>query len=228
MSTRRNVSNSSGTNGRTPDPLRCKRPSATRRSPWGAITACSTWIAAQAPFLWLAMLPRGIPIIFFLTFGHECAYTTPFRTPWLNEVVGHMASVPPMLPFRWFHPAHHRHTNDPDRDPKQGPHPETMTSPTLHLSGLGYWNSAARIVVSNNACDHTKTPYLHSHSAGQCNAKRVRSSLHICLGKSGLQRSRPHAMDRSRSARTTISASVSADSARPMPIDLQYARKFTG
>jgi beta-carotene hydroxylase len=45
------------------------------------------------------------------------------RLRWLNELVGHVSTIPMVLPYRiaWItHRQHHAHANDPDRDPDYG------------------------------------------------------------------------------------------------------------
>ena len=45
------------------------------------------------------------------------------RTRWLNELVGHVSTIPLLLPYRiaWItHKQHHAHANDPELDPDHG------------------------------------------------------------------------------------------------------------
>ena len=42
---------------------------------------------------------------------------------WLNELVGHLSTIPLVIPYKVLkltHLEHHKHTNDPDRDPDYG------------------------------------------------------------------------------------------------------------
>jgi fatty acid desaturase len=51
---------------------------------------------------------------------HEAAHRSLCRARWVNEVVGRVAAIPLLGPFpavRYLHLEHHKHTNDPDRDP---------------------------------------------------------------------------------------------------------------
>ena len=113
-----------------------------------ALGLTSLWIA-QGWVLWQVMLlPQGILIAFLFTLSHECTHATPFRSPRVNEIIGHAIALPMLLPFIWFryfHLAHHRFTNDPERDPEleHGPRPETRWDYALYLSGWGYWSGGS-------------------------------------------------------------------------------------
>ena len=51
---------------------------------------------------------------------HEAAHRSLARARWVNEVVGRIAAIPLLGPFpavRYLHLEHHKHTNEPDRDP---------------------------------------------------------------------------------------------------------------
>lgn len=120
----------------------------------GLISALTAYVLSGLPLWWCATLPLGIALVFLFTLQHECTHQTPFATPILNEIVGHACAlvlVQPFLWFRAFHMAHHRHTNDPDRDPElQGDaKPDTWTALLWHLSTLGYWAAKARTLLAN-------------------------------------------------------------------------------
>lgn len=115
------------------------------------LAAC---VASGLPGWWVGLLPLGIALAFLFTLQHECTHQTPFRTPWLNEVVGHTCALILIQPFGWFrafHMAHHRFTNDPDRDPElqEAVKPDTWPALVWHLSSLGYWAAKARTLWDN-------------------------------------------------------------------------------
>ena len=59
--------------------------------------------------------------MFLFTLEHECSHQTPFKSTWLNELSGHICAILILQPFLWFRVfrmAHHRHTNDPAKDPE--------------------------------------------------------------------------------------------------------------
>lgn len=114
----------------------------------------------QRVFLWpLLMVALGVLLVFLFTLCHECTHKSPFRSAWLNEVVGFLSGAVILLPFQWFryfHLAHHRYTNNPDKDPElAGPKPETWVSYIIHVSGMPYWISQVRTVFRNALGDST-------------------------------------------------------------------------
>ncbi|NOD34114.1 MULTISPECIES: fatty acid desaturase [unclassified Ruegeria] len=129
-----------------------------------ALSALSAAIVAQIPFWPVLILPQGVLLVFLFTLSHECTHKTPFRTGWLNDAVGHLVSVPIALPFVWFryfHLAHHKWTNDPQRDPELGgkPRPDSWSDLLIYLSGWPYWSGMAKVLVQN-ASGHLDAPYL--------------------------------------------------------------------
>jgi fatty acid desaturase len=130
----------------------------------GVLLFLAVYIALQAPLWPIALLPYGIAMVFLFTLAHECTHATPFAHPKINTWVGHAVSLPLILPFTWFryfHLAHHKHTNDPDRDPEIADHgrPATWRDYLLYLSGWGYWSSNLRTLWAN-ARGQITAPYL--------------------------------------------------------------------
>ncbi|WP_101065472.1 fatty acid desaturase [Roseovarius salinarum] len=120
----------------------------------GLIAVMGAWIVAGGPAWWVLLVPQGIALCFLFTLQHEATHKTPFATEWLNEAVGHAAGAVIFQPFTWFryfHLAHHRHTNDPERDPEllAGAKPETRRAFAVHVSGLPYWLAMARRILVN-------------------------------------------------------------------------------
>jgi len=143
----------------------------------GVLILLAGYIGFGGPFWPLVILPYGIAMMFLFTLSHECTHATPFATPTLNTWVGHIVSLPLLLPFTWFryfHLAHHKHTNDPARDPEIADHgrPTTWAQYALYLSGWGYWSANARSLW-NNARGTITAPYLpkRQHPAMQREAR---------------------------------------------------------
>ena len=116
-------------------------------------TGTAVLLAPNWPLWFAASLVHGIALIFLFTLEHEAIHATAFRSAWLNrivaEVTGALVIVPPRW-FRYFHFAHHRHTQDVERDPELAtPKPSDWWSYVRHLSGLPYWKAQASIILGN-------------------------------------------------------------------------------
>jgi fatty acid desaturase len=118
-----------------------------------AIALCIALMEVLMPSLW-AVLPfaaLGILLNCLYAGQHETSHRTAFRARWLNDWVGAAIGFLSVYPARWdryFHFAHHRHTQDPARDPEllsRGPY--TPTSYALYIIGITYWYARARNTV---------------------------------------------------------------------------------
>lgn len=128
---------------------------------WGAIALCGALIVVQAPLWPLAMLAQGILLVFLFTLLHETSHKTPFKSGWINDIVGHICGFILILPanwFRFFHFAHHRFTQIPGKDPElDAPKPVTRAQYLVHVSGIPVWISHVRTLVANAAGRHAYT-----------------------------------------------------------------------
>lgn len=130
----------------------------------GLILLLGTLIALQVPFWGLLLLPQGVALVFLFTLQHEATHKTPFATERLNEAVGHLIALLIAQPFNWFryfHLAHHKHTQDPAHDPELAglPKPESWPSLVWHLSSVTYWRDKA-VLLTVNAFGTPDAPYL--------------------------------------------------------------------
>ncbi len=121
----------------------------------GAIGVLAVLIAVRVPYWPVLMLPLGILIIFLFTLLHETVHRTAFKSGWLNNLVARICGFLIVLPpewFRFFHFAHHRHTQDPDKDPELvTPKPETVSQYIFLVSGLPVWISHFGTLIGNAA-----------------------------------------------------------------------------
>lgn len=132
----------------------------TRRAPWrgmvhlaghlGALSLTGAWIMAGWP-LWPVVLPvHGVLLVFLFTLQHECTHKTPFAHDWLSEVMGTVIGALLLNPFTWFryfHLAHHRHTNLPGDPELEGGKPATRAQWVWHVSGLPTLGAGVRLIV---------------------------------------------------------------------------------
>ena len=114
-----------------------------------ALSSVLLWLAHGSLWLLPAMALQGILLAFLFAPLHETIHGTAFKSRALNRWVAFLFGALLFLPsryFRAFHFAHHRHTQDPERDPElQRPKPETIGAYLLFLSGIGYWRDAAGV-----------------------------------------------------------------------------------
>ncbi|MEL7527404.1 MAG: fatty acid desaturase, partial [Pseudomonadota bacterium] len=112
-----------------------------------------TMIALHVPGWPVLFVPQGILIMFLFTTLHETIHRTAFRSPWLNDLVARICGFLILVPadwFRYFHFAHHRHTQDPENDPElAGAKPETFRQYIVHVSGLPTWWSELKTLFKN-------------------------------------------------------------------------------
>jgi acyl-lipid omega-6 desaturase (Delta-12 desaturase) len=85
------------------------------------LAAVGLWLAGRSwPEFLLSQLL--LAVFFFQGFAllHECGHSTASSRPWVNVVIGHVASVVCFLPFypwRFIHQQHHLWAGNLDRDP---------------------------------------------------------------------------------------------------------------
>ena len=109
------------------------------------------------------MLLHGIILVFLFAPLHEAVHWTAFRRRRLNDAVAWTCGAVLMLPpayFRAFHFAHHRHTQDPARDPElAAPKPRTLADYLWHVSGLPYWRERVSTTI-RHACARVDEPFI--------------------------------------------------------------------
>ncbi len=131
-----------------------------------ALAITTTCIVLEIPspkvsLLWI--LPHGILLVFLFTPLHECIHNTAFATPGLNTWAARLCGWLILTPnewFRQFHFAHHRHTNDPQKDPELTfPKPKTRRQYWLHISGIPLWIAAVK-TLARNALGYNHDAYI--------------------------------------------------------------------
>ena len=129
-----------------------------------ALMVTGSLILNAVPY-WQLILPiHGVLLIFLFTLLHEAIHETVFKTKWINTIVaricGFLIALPPDW-FRYFHFAHHRHTNDPDNDPELGVEkPETLRGFVFMVSGIPVWIFHIKTLFRNawGRCDDPYVP----------------------------------------------------------------------
>jgi fatty acid desaturase len=110
------------------------------------------WLVALAGAWTLlpAMILLGVAQAALFAPVHETMHMTAFASRRANAVVGWLAACPSLLNrhfYTAFHLAHHRHTQDPERDPElMTLPPSTMDAYVLRVIGFPYWRLRLRVV----------------------------------------------------------------------------------
>ena len=129
-----------------------------------AVLAVEGW--ARLPL----QLLHGTVLVFLFSAAHECIHRTAFRTNWLNDRVAWAAGLALMLPpnaFRFFHFAHHRHTQNEARDPELAmPKPATRRDYLWRLTGWHYWTGQAASLIGA-ATGATQPAYVPPRGAAK-------------------------------------------------------------
>jgi fatty acid desaturase len=152
---------------------------------FGALLATGglVWSARSTPWLLPAMLPHGIILVFLFAALHESIHWTAFRSRRLNDLVASVCGVIMLLPpgyFRAFHFAHHRHTQDPARDPElASPKAGTLGAYLWHVSGLPYWGERI-VTTTRHASGRVDEPFIALRQRPGI-AREARLVLAICL-----------------------------------------------
>ncbi|MGX9948042.1 fatty acid desaturase family protein [Bradyrhizobium sp. BTAi1] len=125
------------------------------------------WIASTHGVLWaLPLLPvQGVLVAFLFMAVHETAHKTAFDSRRLNVVIGNLSGFLIGLPYDYyclFHWEHHRHTQDPQRDPELivGPKPRSETQLAIAYSGLVQVAGRLRLVLKHAVTGEVTVPWV--------------------------------------------------------------------
>jgi fatty acid desaturase len=134
-------------------------------------------IAVLGALIWLVTTQYGlgwaVPLIavqgYFVAFlfmvVHETAHKTAFRNRALNLAIGHLSSFAIGLPYEYyclFHWDHHRHTQNPDKDPELlvGPVPTSDAHLALAYSGLLQVAIRIRLMLRHALTGNVTAPWI--------------------------------------------------------------------
>lgn len=147
-----------------------------------AATGSLIWLALGTWWLLLpAMVLHGIVLVACFAPFHEGSHYTAFRSRWLNDVVGWLAGAVFFNNvdfYREFHAAHHKYTQDPERDPERDLNPPRSRRHYLWLvSGLPYWRTRLSFLWRAGTGRFERMPYVAPAKAG-----RVIRSVRLQVG----------------------------------------------
>ena len=129
----------------------------------GATGAIVAWAGAT---WWLApaLAVHGVVLIFLFAPLHEAIHRTAFESRALNDAVAWICGAVILLPpefFRAFHFAHHRHTQDPARDPELALlQPDDLGRYLLRVTGLPYWRERIATLLRHALTGRVAQPFV--------------------------------------------------------------------
>ena len=149
------------------------------------VTGLAISLASGGIYLFMAMLLHGIVLIFVFSPLHETIHYTAFKSRWLNNVVAAVFGFALFLPFQYFrsyHYVHHRHTQDPDKDPELiDKKPFTKAGFLWYLSGLPTWRWHLKMIWLH-ALGQVDEPYLEKRSHPKIiNEARIHLAVYLFL-----------------------------------------------
>ena len=109
-------------------------------------------------------LLQGYFIAFLFNVVHETAHQTAFRTRAANYLLGHFAGFAVLLPYEYYrayHWQHHRHTQDPEKDPELAtPLPRTRAAIAWYWTGMPIWMGRARMLWRHGVLGRVTVPWV--------------------------------------------------------------------
>jgi fatty acid desaturase len=139
-------------------------------SHYGMIAIVGTligWSCSRYAIPWALPLVavQGYFVAFLFSAVHETAHKTAFQNRALNLAVGHLSAFAIALPYEYyclFHWEHHRHTQDPDRDPELivGPKPRSDTQLAIAYSGLAQVAGRVRLMLRHALTSQVSVPWV--------------------------------------------------------------------
>ena len=109
------------------------------------------------------LLVYGCLLTFLFAPLHESIHFTAFKSQWLNNAVATFTGFLLLLPYRYFrayHYAHHRHTQNSEKDPELLYRDKlSKTNYLYQISGLNYWISSLKNLMQH-ACGEVSEPFI--------------------------------------------------------------------
>ncbi len=122
-------------------------------------------VLLSPPILLLpAMVVLGLVQVALFAPVHETMHLTAFASRWANRIVGWLAAAPSLLNWHYyaaFHLAHHRHAQDPAKDPElTPPAPTSLRDYILRVSAVNYWRARFKAIGDAWRGDMAAYPYI--------------------------------------------------------------------
>lgn len=130
------------------------------------VVAIALWFALGSWWALPLTILLGYVLAFLFTMEHETAHQTAFRTRAWNYVLGHLAGFAILLPYEYyraFHWEHHRHTQDPARDPELAvPLPATPGGLLWTWSGGPILIGRLRLLFAHGVRGQVSVPWVQA------------------------------------------------------------------
>ncbi len=141
-----------------------------------AATGTVVWLAHGTWWLMLpAMAVHGIAVAFVFTGHHEMIHRTAFKSRRLNDWIAFVTGFIVFYPayyFRLFHYAHHRHTQDAERDPELVyPPPTARGAYAWWAIGIPYWHRRFGTSFVHAFTGRAKQPFVRDSEVAECIAE---------------------------------------------------------
>lgn len=157
------------------------------------LLACSAALLAVSRETWFlvapAMLLHGWILLALFAPEHETAHFTAFTSRRVNTAIGWACGSAILLNWHYyqlFHFAHHRHTQDPARDPELSPPaPTTRRGYLWRLTGWQTWSGRLRVLALLAAGRTDRFAFIPPAQATRVIAS-ARAQLAVTLGIVGL------------------------------------------
>ena len=152
-----------------------------------ALLLATGTLVALAPGWWVlpAMLLLGIVQAALFAPFHETSHYTAFANRRVNAVVGWLSGAPALYNWHFYqlyHTAHHRFTQDPERDPELlTPPPTTLDGYLLRVLSVPYWRFRMIILWDGLRGDLSAYPYIGEAGAPRV-IRSIRAEVAVLLG----------------------------------------------
>ncbi len=138
-----------------------------------AVLAALIWlVSSRYGAAWALPLTavQGYFVAFLFMAVHETAHKTAFLNRTVNLAVGHLSGFAIGLPYEYyclFHWDHHRHTQDPEKDPELlvGPVPTSDTHLAIAYSGLLQVAVRVRLMFRHALTGQVAAPWIPAHKS---------------------------------------------------------------
>ncbi len=137
---------------------------------YGAIVAAGAmiwFVRSRYGLVWTLplLLLQGYLVAFLFMAVHEAAHKTVFRSRRMSVILGHLSAFTIILPYEYyalFHWDHHRHTQNPERDPEllTGTIPSSDTKLAVAYTGLVQMVNRIRLLLRHAITGTVTVPWV--------------------------------------------------------------------